>query len=296
MPIAIFVHKDTGALHPNSVALMQQVADKVEIGSIDAWFDLDAAELLGDEAEHYDKVTDILDVWFDSGVVHHCVGEAREELTRPADLYLEGSDQHRGWFQSSLLTSVAMTGKAPYRQVLTHGFTVDKDGRKMSKSIGNVVAPQKIMNSLGADVLRLWVSATDYRNEMTVSDEILNRVADSYRRMRNTLRYLLSNLDGFDPATQAVDANELLEIDRWLLLEAAQLQDKVKHAYERYEFHSIYQDVHRFCSVDLGGFYLDVLKDRVYTLPADSAARRSGQTAMYHVAEAMLRWLSLIHI
>jgi isoleucyl-tRNA synthetase len=294
VPVALFVHKDTGALHPNSAELMKQAADKVETGSIDAWFDLDPAELLGDEADDYEKVTDILDVWFDSGVVHHCVGEARDELTRPADLYLEGSDQHRGWFQSSLLTSVAMTGKAPYREVLTHGFTVDKDGRKMSKSIGNVVAPQKVMNSLGADVLRLWVSATDYRNEMTVSDEILNRVADSYRRMRNTLRYLLSNLDGFDPAEHAVEADEMLELDRWLLLEAGKLQDKVKDAYERYEFHSIYQDVHRFCSVDLGGFYLDVLKDRVYTLAADSKARRSGQTAMYHVAEAMLRWLAPI--
>ena len=294
VPVALFVHKDTGALHPNSAELMNQAADRVETGSIDAWFDLDPAELLGKEAEDYEKVTDILDVWFDSGVVHHCVGEARDELTRPADLYLEGSDQHRGWFQSSLLTSVAMTGKAPYREVLTHGFTVDKDGRKMSKSIGNVVAPQKVMNSLGADVLRLWVAATDYRNEMTVSDEILNRVADSYRRMRNTLRYLLSNLDGFDPAEHAVAADEMLELDRWLLLEAAKLQDKVKDAYERYEFHSIYQDVHRFCSVDLGGFYLDILKDRVYTLAADSKARRSGQTAMYHVAEAMLRWLAPI--
>lgn len=294
VPIALFVHKDTGALHPNSVELMERAADLVEAGSIDAWFDLDPEELLGDDAEHYDKVTDILDVWFDSGVVHHCVGEARDELTRPADLYLEGSDQHRGWFQSSLLTSVAMTGKAPYKEVLTHGFTVDKDGRKMSKSIGNVVAPQKIMNNLGADVLRLWVSATDYRNEMTVSDEILNRVADSYRRMRNTLRYLLSNLDGFDPLQHAVDPSEMLELDRWLLQEANDLQDKVKNAYERYEFHSIYQDVQRFCSVDLGGFYLDVLKDRVYTLKADSLARRSGQTAMYHVAEAMVRWLAPI--
>lgn len=294
VPVALFVHKDTGALHPNAAELMEQAAERVEQGSIDAWFDLDPAELLGEDAEQYEKVTDILDVWFDSGVVHHCVGEARDELTRPADLYLEGSDQHRGWFQSSLLTSVAMTGKAPYRQVLTHGFTVDKDGRKMSKSIGNVVAPQKIMNSLGADVLRLWVAATDYRNEMTVSDEILNRVADSYRRMRNTLRYLLSNLDGFDPRAHSVAADEMLELDRWLLAEAAKLQEKVQQAYERYEFHSIYQDVHRFCSVDLGGFYLDILKDRVYTLAADSKARRSGQTAMYHVAEAMLRWLAPI--
>lgn len=294
VPIALFTHKDNGQLHPNSAALLEQVAERVEQSSIDAWFDLDPAELLGAEAEHYDKVTDILDVWFDSGVVHHCVGAAREELSSPADLYLEGSDQHRGWFQSSLLTSVAMTGKAPYKEVLTHGFTVDKDGRKMSKSIGNVMAPQKVMNSLGADVLRLWVAATDYRNEMTVSDEILNRVADSYRRMRNTLRYLLSNLDGFDPSTDTVASDEMLELDRWLLLQAKGLQEKVQNAYERYEFHSIYQDVHRFCAVDLGGFYLDVLKDRVYTLKADSVARRSGQTAMYHVAEAMLRWLAPI--
>jgi isoleucyl-tRNA synthetase len=233
-------------------------------------------------------------VWADSGLSFECVGAERPEIAAPVDLYLEGSDQHRGWFHSSLLMSEALYGRPPYRGVLTHGFTVDEKGRKQSKSLGNVIAPQKVMNSLGADVLRLWVSATDYANEMSVSDEILKRMADSYRRMRNTFRFLLGNLDGFDPARDALPAGELLALDRWALERTRALQAEVLEAYRRYAFHLIYQKVHNFCSVDLGGFYLDVLKDRLYTTPATGRARRSAQTAMFHVAECMVRWLAPI--
>ena len=295
VPIALFVDKVNQAPHPRSVELMEQVAQRIEQGGVDAWFDLDPRELLGDEAERYDKVPDILDVWFDSGVSHACVVDARPELAGvPVDLYLEGSDQHRGWFQSALLTGAAMRGAAPYRQVLTHGFTVDADGKKMSKSAGNVVAPQQVMKTLGADVLRLWVAATDYRAEMSVSDEILKRVSESYRRIRNTCRYLLANLNGFDPARDLVPHAQLLPFDQWIVDQAWQLQQRVVQNYADYQFHLIYQELHTFCSVQLGAFYLDVLKDRMYTLQADSLARRSGQTAMYHVAEAMVRWMAPI--
>lgn len=295
VPIALFVDKDTQAPHPDSVALMRKVAERIEAEGVDVWYDLDPRELLGADAERYDKVTDILDVWFDSGVSHACVVDARPELGgAPADLYLEGSDQHRGWFQSALLTGVAMRGEAPYRQVLTHGFTVDAQGRKMSKSLGNVVAPQQVMKVMGADVLRLWVAATDYRAEMGVSDEILKRVAESYRRIRNTSRYLLANLDGFDPAQHQLTVTELLPFDQWIVDQAWQLQQRVIKAYEGYQFHLIYQELHQFCSVQLGSVYLDVLKDRMYTLGRDSRARRSGQTAMYLVLEAMVRWMAPI--
>lgn len=294
VPIGLFVHKDSGDLHPNTEALLEQVAQRVEAEGLDAWFELDAQELLGDDAAEYVKTTDTMDVWFDSGVVHHCVLAKHDQLTKPADLYLEGSDQHRGWFQSSLLTAVAMDGVAPYKTVLTHGFTVDADGRKMSKSVGNVVAPQKIMNELGADVLRLWVAATDYRGEMHVSDEILKRVADSYRRIRNTLRFLLANLHDFEPEQHQIAAAELLPLDAWIVQQAAKLQDDIREAYDRYEFHRIYQALHRFCIVDLGGFYLDVIKDRQYTMQTESAARRSAQSALHHVAEMMVRWLAPI--
>ena len=295
VPIALFIDKVNQAPHPRSVELMLDVATRIEQGGVDVWFDLDPRELLGDEADQYDKVSDILDVWFDSGVSHACVVDARPELAGvPADLYLEGSDQHRGWFQSALLTGTAMRGEAPYRQVLTHGFTVDADGKKMSKSAGNVVAPQQVMKTLGADVLRLWVAATDYRAEMSVSDEILKRVSESYRRIRNTCRYLLANLNGFDPARDAVAHGDLLPFDQWIVDQAWQLQQRVIKNYDDYQFHLIYQDLHTFCSVQLGAFYLDVLKDRMYTLQAGSPARRSGQTAMYHVAEAMVRWMAPI--
>lgn len=292
VPITLFLHKESGELHPATAELIEAVARRVEASGIDAWFELDAAELLGDEVDQYEKVSDTLDVWFDSGVTHYSVLQQNEALAVPADLYLEGSDQHRGWFQSSLLTSVAMNGAAPYKSVLTHGFTVDAKGRKMSKSLGNVIAPQKIMNSLGADILRLWVAATDYRTEMNVSDEILKRMADAYRRMRNTARFLLSNLNGFDPATDILPAEQMLALDQWAVTRAQQLQEEVRKAYGRYEFHLVYQKIHNFCAVDLGSFYLDIIKDRQYTTQADSVARRSAQTAMYHIVEALARWLA----
>jgi len=292
VPIALFVHKQTGAPHPDSATLMEQVAMRVEQSGIDAWFDLDPADVLGANAAHYEKVTDTLDVWFDSGVTHACVLERNDQLAFPADLYLEGSDQHRGWFQSSLLTSVAMRGVTPYRSVLTHGFTVDAQGRKMSKSLGNVIAPQKVMQTLGADVLRLWVAATDYRGEMSVSDEILKRMGDAYRRLRNTARFLLANLNGFDPAAHLVPPGEMLALDRWALLRAAKLQQEIIRSYDDYQFHLIYQKAHKFCVVDMGGFYLDVIKDRQYTTQADSIARRSAQSAMYHIIHALARWLA----
>ncbi len=294
VPIPLFVRAGSGELHPRTEELIEQVAARVERAGIEAWFALDPAELLGAEASQYEKVTDVMDVWADSGLSFECVGHERPEIVSPVDLYLEGSDQHRGWFHSSLLMSEALYARAPYRGVLTHGFTVDEQGRKQSKSLGNVVAPQKVMNSLGADVLRLWVSATDYANEMSVSDEILKRMSDSYRRIRNTVRYLLGNLDGFDPARDAVAPADLLELDRWALARAATLQEEIRDAYRRYAFHLIYQRVHNFCSVELGAFYLDVLKDRIYTLPTASRARRSAQTAMYHIAESMVRWLAPI--
>jgi isoleucyl-tRNA synthetase len=294
VPITLFVHRETQALHPRMQTLMEPIASLIEQGGIDAWFDLDPASLLGDEAAQYEKVTDTLDVWFDSGVTHYAVLEQRAGLHVPADLYLEGSDQHRGWFQSSLKTGVAIRGAAPYKAVLTHGFTVDKDGKKMSKSLGNVVSPQEVMKTLGADIIRLWVSATDYRGEMTVSEEILKRMADSYRRIRNTARFLLANLKGFDPAVDLLPTSDLIALDRWVLHRAAELNDEIKAHYEEYQFHAIYQKVHNFCSVDLGGFYLEVIKDRQYTAKAGGIAHRSCQSAMFLVLEALVRWVAPI--
>ena len=294
VPIALFVHKQSGELHPRSAELIEQVALRIEQQGIEAWFALEPAELLGDEAQDYQKMQDTLDVWFDSGVTHSCVLDIHEQLHFPADLYLEGSDQHRGWFQSSLLTSVAMNDVAPYKAVLTHGFTVDAEGRKMSKSRGNVVAPQTIMKTLGADVLRLWVAATDYRGEMNVSDEILKRIADGYRRLRNTSRFLLANLHGFDPDRHSVAAADMLALDRWVVDRACTLQQEVIAAYDNYQFHQVYQKVHNFCAIDLGSFYLDIIKDRQYTAREDSLARRSTQTAMYHVLQALVPWLAPI--
>ncbi|MDP2904530.1 MAG: isoleucine--tRNA ligase [Methylovulum sp.] len=294
VPIALFVHKETGELHPRTVELIEQVAKRIEQHGIEAWFELKAEDLLGAEADGYDKISDTLDVWFDSGITHAAVLERREGLHFPADLYLEGSDQHRGWFQSSLLTSVAMNAIAPYKAVLTHGFTVDAKGEKMSKSKGNVIPPQSVMKNLGADVLRLWVAATDYRGEMRVSDEILERTSDGYRRLRNTARFLLSNLDDFDPALHKVATPDLLALDRWAIDRAYLLQEEVKAAYNTYQFQTIYQKAHHFCVIDLGGFYLDIIKDRQYTAKADGLARRSAQTAMFHVLEALTRWLAPI--
>jgi len=294
VPIPLFVDKESGELHPRTEELIEEVARFVERGGIDAWFDLDPAALLGADAAKYDKATDVMDVWFDSGVVHHAVTVLRPEIVAPSDLYLEGSDQHRGWFHSSLLTSVAMHGRAPYRGVLTHGFTVDEAGRKMSKSVGNTLVPQKLTSSLGADVVRLWIAATDYANEMSVSDEILKRIADSYRRMRNTVRFLLGNLHGFDPARHSVEWHQLVAIDQWAISKAFALQNDVVTAYRNYEFHKIYQEVHNFCVVEMGGYYLDIIKDRLYTTGVESLPRRSAQTAVFHVAEAMVRWLAPI--
>jgi isoleucyl-tRNA synthetase len=294
VPIALFVHKETQELHPSTATLIEAVAKKVEQSGMDAWFDLDSKELLGADAENYTKVTDTLDVWFDSGVTHYAVLEQRAGLRFPADLYLEGSDQHRGWFQSSLKTSMAMNGVPPYKTVLTHGFVVDAKGLKMSKSIGNVIPPQKVMNDLGADVLRLWVAATDFSTEMSVSDEILKRTADSYRRIRNTARFILSNLTGFNPATDAVPLENMLQLDRWIVGRTAALQKEIIEAYDSYHLHLIYQKLHNFCVVELGGFYLDIIKDRQYTTKGDSLARRSAQTAMQHIIEAMVRWIAPI--
>jgi len=294
VPLALFVDRESGTLHPRSEELLEKVAQIVERQGIDGWFDLDPRELLGDDAARYEKVPDVMDVWVDSGCVHHCVPRLFPQIRIPADLYLEGSDQHRGWFHSSLLISVAQSGRAPYKGVLTHGFTVDEKGRKQSKSLGNVIAPQKVVGSLGADVLRLWVAATDYSNEMSVSDEILRRMADSYRRMRNTVRFLLGNVHDFDPAKDALPMQDLLALDRWALARTATLQNEIVAAYREYQYHLIYQKVHNFCVVDMGGFYLDVLKDRLYTLPRASRARRSAQTALAWIAEAMVRWLAPI--
>jgi isoleucyl-tRNA synthetase len=294
VPITFFIHKETRELHPQTIELIEKVAKRIEEKGIEAWFELEKEELLGIEAADYEKMTDTLDVWFDSGVTHACVLDKREKLRFPADLYLEGSDQHRGWFQSSLLASTAMNDAAPYKSVLTHGFTVDKNGEKMSKSKGNVIPPQSVMKNLGADVLRLWIASTDYRSEMRVSDEILERTSDGYRRLRNTARFLLSSLNDFDPAQDLVATPDLLVLDRWLIDRAYLLQEEVKAAYETYQFQHIYQKVHHFCVLDLGGFYLDIIKDRQYTAKADSLARRSAQTAMYHVIEALTRWLAPI--
>lgn len=292
VPIALFVHKDTHELHPRTQELIEQVAKKVEERGIDAWFDLDAAELLGSDAAHYVKVMDTLDVWFDSGVTHTAVLRKRAELKFPAEMYLEGSDQHRGWFQSSLLASVAAYGEAPYKTVLTHGFTVDADGRKMSKSLGNVIAPQEVINELGGDILRWWVADTDYSGEMTVSKEILRRNADAYRRVRNTCRFLLANLNGFNPATDLVAGDKLLPLDAWMVSYAKALQEKIIALYLDYDFKGLTKTLMNFCVSELGGFYLDVIKDRQYTCKADGQPRRSAQTALYHVAQAMSRWIA----
>ena len=292
VPITLFTHKQTGQLHPDTQALFVSISAMIEKEGIEAWFETDIKDLLGADAQDYEKATDTLDVWFDSGVSHFAVLKARDGLSDVADLYLEGSDQHRGWFQSSLISSVAINGKAPYKQVLTHGFTVDKDGKKMSKSLGNVMSPQKVVNNLGADILRLWIASTDYTGEMTVSDEILNRSADSYRRIRNTMRFMLANTSGFSPVQNAIEFDNMLDLDKWIVSKTADLQVQVLKAYEQYNFHNAMQLILNFCSNDLGGFYLDVIKDRQYTTQEDSRARRSAQTALNHILEAMVRWLS----
>ncbi|MFM2407721.1 MAG: hypothetical protein RL358_463, partial [Pseudomonadota bacterium] len=294
VPMTFFVHKETGELHPNTPALLEQVAKLVEQSGIEAWFSLEAATLLGADAQHYKKLTHTLDVWFDSGVTHASVLARREELQAPADLYLEGSDQHRGWFQSSLLTGCAINGRAPFNALLTHGFVVDGKGHKMSKSKGNVIAPQKIFDTLGADILRLWTATTDYSGELTISDEILKRVVESYRRIRNTLKFLLANISDFDIEKHALPVSDWLEIDRYALAMTHTLQAEITAAYAAYDFHAVTQKLQAFCSEDLGGFYLDILKDRLYTAGENSAARRSAQNALYHITQCLHRLMAPI--
>ncbi|TNH06524.1 isoleucine--tRNA ligase, partial [Pasteurellaceae bacterium Phil11] len=295
VPMTLFIHKQTEELHPRSLELLEQVAQRVEKSGIQAWWDLDPKELLGDDAEQYSKVPDTLDVWFDSGSTYSTVVATRPEFAgKAADMYLEGSDQHRGWFMSSLMLSTATDNKAPYRQVLTHGFTVDAQGRKMSKSIGNTIEPQKVMNSYGADILRLWVASTDYTGEIAVSDDNFKRTADMYRRIRNTMRFLLANLNGFDPKTDMVKREEMITLDRWAVDCALQAQQDIANNYDNYQFHLVVQRLMRFFSIEMGSFYLDIIKDRQYTTKADSVARRSCQTALYHIAEAAVRWIAPI--
>jgi isoleucyl-tRNA synthetase len=303
VPMAFFVHKETGEPHPRTAELLEVIAKRVEQDGIEAWQKIDVAELLGDDASQYEKNRDTLDVWFDSGTTHwHVIrGSHRDELYRPeaenadgrlADLYLEGSDQHRGWFHSSLLTGAMLDGKPPYKALLTHGFTVDGQGRKMSKSVGNVIAPQQVADKLGAEIIRLWAASTDYSGEMTISDEILKRVVESYRRMRNTLRFLLANLSDFDPNQDAMPASEWLEIDRYAVALAAQLQEEIQAHYEAYEFQPAVARMLTFCSEDLGGFYLDILKDRLYTSAPNSKERRAAQNALFHITRNLLKWLA----
>ena len=291
-PMALFVHRHTGELHPRTHELIEQVAQRVEQQGIEGWFSLSAEEVLGADAEQYRKVPDTLDVWFDSGTTHASVLARRAELTKPADLYLEGTDQHRGWFQASLLTGCALDGRAPYRQLLTHGFAIDETGRKMSKSMGNVIAPQEVSDRLGAEILRLWVASTDYSGEMSLSQEILKRVVEMYRRIRNTLRFLLANVSDFDAARDSVPVERWTELDRYAVAVARELQDAVMHDYARYEFHFAVQKLHGFCSEFLGSFYLDILKDRLYTCGATSSARRSAQSALWHITHSLLRLLA----
>ena len=304
VPMAFFVHKETGALHPRTPELIEAVAQRIARDGIEAWQQLDPRDLLGDDAAHYEKNRDTLDVWFDSGVTHTTVlggqrrpgqaagGSHGAELAWPADLYLEGSDQHRGWFHSSLLTSCMLYGKPPYKALLTHGFVVDGQGRKMSKSVGNVIAPQKVSDSLGAEILRLWVASTDYSGELSISDEILKRVVEGYRRIRNTLRFLLANISDFDADQHAVAVADMLEIDRYALTLCQSLSTEIQGHYERYEFHPAVARLQIFCSEDLGAFYLDILKDRLYTTAPDSRARRSAQTALWHITQTLLRLMA----
>lgn len=300
VPMAFFIHKETGALHPNTPALLEEIAKRVEKSGIEAWQAIEPSDLLGEDAKHYEKNRDTLDVWFDSGTTHATVlggpGNQHQcshgELPWPADMYLEGSDQHRGWFHSSLLTGCMLSGRAPYKSLLTHGFVVDGQGRKMSKSDGNVIAPQKVSDSLGAEILRLWVASTDYSGELSISDEILKRVVEGYRRIRNTLRFLLANLADFDASTDAIEAKDLLEIDQYALVMTAQMQAEVLSHFEKYDFHPAMSRLQHFCSEDLGSFYLDVLKDRLYTSAPRSHARRSAQTALLHITQTLLKLMA----
>ena len=291
VPIALLIHKETGDLHPKSQEIIEKVSELVEIKGIQAWHDVQISDLIEDP-ESYEKITDCLDVWFDSGVTHACVLSENEKLQFPADLYLEGSDQHRGWFQSSLLTSIAINEEPPYKAVLTHGFVVDGDGKKMSKSLGNVISPQKIWETMGADVLRTWIASTDYTKEIVLSDDILKRSSDSYRRIRNTIRFLLGNLSDYDG--KKVSPEKMAQLDKWMIHRCKNLQDEIIQDYLDYNFHQAFQKIHNYCANDLGGFYLDILKDRLYTSKQDSDARRSAQFALSNILQALLRWISPI--
>lgn len=305
VPMAFFVHRETGELHPQTILHMEQIAQLIESQGIEAWQDLDPATILLGDAPFYEKNKDTLDVWFDSGTTHwhvirgsHAASLMNDAAGNPnsderwADLYLEGSDQHRGWFHSSLLTGAMLDGKPPYRALLTHGFTVDGHGRKMSKSLGNVIAPQEVFDKMGSEIIRLWAASTDYSGEMTISDEILKRVVESYRRIRNTLRFLLANISDFDPKINSLKTADLLEIDRYMLCLTAQVQSEILACYQRYDFHNAVARIMTFCSEDLGGFYLDILKDRLYTQAPNSPMRRSAQTVLGHITQAMLRWMA----
>ena len=298
VPIPFFLHKETGELHPRTVELMEAVALRVEQEGIEAWFKLDAAELLGAEAAQFEKISDTLDVWFDSGTTHKHVLRGSHNDGHPegprADMYLEGSDQHRGWFHSSLLTGCAIDGHAPYRSLLTHGFAVDGAGRKMSKSLGNVVVPQEVTGKLGAEILRLWVASTDYSGELSISKEILDRVVEVYRRVRNTLRFLLANTADFDIARDAVPLEQWLDLDRYALAFTRQMAQQAEADYARMEFHRIVQALQVFCAEDLGAFYLDILKDRLYTTAAGSLPRRAAQTALWHITQTLLKLMAPI--
>lgn len=296
MPCAVLIHNETNEIHPDTPAIIEKVAKAVEKGGIQAWWDISVEELIGaQDAKNYHKDPNTLDVWFDSGSTQYSVVDQREEFKgHGADLYLEGSDQHRGWFMSSLMLSVATKGHAPYKEVLTHGFTVDGQGRKMSKSLGNVIAPQEVIDKLGADVLRLWIASNDYTGDMAVSHEIFKRSSDAYRRVRNTVRFLLANLNGFNPETDMVEFDKLVELDKWAVSLTAKTQEELLKCYEEYDFHKVVQLLMNFCSIELGSFYLDIIKDRQYTAKADSAARRSCQSALYVIAESLIRWIAPI--
>jgi isoleucyl-tRNA synthetase len=290
-PLPFFLHRETDELHPDTEKLLEVAAKKVEQGGVEAWFAA-TAEDFGVDPAQYRKITDTVDVWFDSGTTHFSVLRKLADQKWPANLYLEGSDQHRGWFQSSLLTGCAMDGRAPYDALLTHGFTVDGQGRKQSKSLGNVIAPQKISDTLGAEIIRLWVASTDFSGELSISDEILKRVVESYRRIRNTLRFLLANTADFDAAKDALPVEEWLEIDRYALAMAREMAQACVADYAKFDFHLVAQRLQIFCSEDLGGFYLDILKDRLYTTGAASSARRSAQTALHYVTQLLLRLMA----
>lgn len=293
VPLPLFIHKKTEELHPNTIEILHKVAQKIEKGGIEAWFNADDNDFIA-ETDAYKRVKDTLDVWFDSGSSSMCILDIDKSLSYPADLYLEGSDQHRGWFQTSLLVAMSAKGSQPYKEVFTHGFVVDEHGRKMSKSLGNVTSPQDIYNTLGADILRLWTASTDYKSEMAVSDQILKRTADTYRRLRNTARFLLSNLEGFNPETDIIEFDKLVKLDQWAIAKTKEFQDKIIDAYDKYQTHTVAQLIHHFCSIEMGSFYLDIIKDRQYTAKADGHPRKSAQTAIYHIVHALVRWMSPI--